>query len=651
MTAPSRRLAAVVALFAAIAMTLGITPAASAASLAHPPNGTYLVYKLGTKTLYLGAIAIAGDGRLVYCMEAGKDSDYSHNGEQAIGDSDAVRKLAWLADRYQGSRDAVTHAAIGFLVHREIDANTGGAWTTRLDAVRRQHGDAPETRAAQLWEEANANVPVDANVDADMTDGIRAGWVDARVTAASGAALAGVPYALRIQGPAEFVGNDGALAGKRVDGVTGTEAKRHAWRATGEGEVQVFASYDHPQANRVDSAQDFLTFGGQGRHEEQGVSFRVRKEFTPAVTTVASAKIVDAGQPVSDKVTSTVTGEDSHWPAGLELTAHGYYFDSIPSGRLVDRMQPKKGETVEEFLGRIERRGYTPAAWGETTFTGPGQTQEVTAHAEDGGEYRAPGRGGIGTWVWVFDQSRQSDEARPYVAGDSLSAFLDQSETNSNRAKVEVESSVTEHTAHVGSHLSDTITVGGFPDDHGLFAGDEAYGIGADEPLAQVSVWWAGDPSDPSNDAAYKPSGAEPPAGDDANHRLVGTWEYPAVNGVIRVGGGAADAHGNPVEIVAESHGWYVFVWSFKGDDRVMPASSRYDDQWEMTYVDDEPDEPEEEEPEEEEPEEEEPEEPEEPLPATGTDVAVGVGASAALIVAGGVMIVVVRRRRELQDA
>lgn len=66
---------------------------------------------------------------------------------------------------------------------------------------------------------------------------------------------------------------------------------------------------------------------------------------------------------------------------------------------------------------------------------------------------------------------------------------------------------------------------------------------------------------------------------------MIGVWDYPAVNGRIRVGAGAPDAHGDPVHIVAESHGWYVFVWSFDGDDRVMPASSAYDDAWERVRI------------------------------------------------------------------
>ena len=94
-------------------------------------------------------------------------------------------------------------------------------------------------------------------------------------------------------------------------------------------------------------------------------------------------------------------------------------------------------------------------------------------------------------------------------------------------------STVTEHSADIGAELSDTITVSGFPADHGQYAGNEEYEFAADRPYATVSVWWSGDPDNPSNDEAYKPSGGEVPTEDD-NHRLLATWEIPAMNGTFK---------------------------------------------------------------------------------------------------------------------
>lgn len=241
---------------------------------------------------------------------------------------------------------------------------------------------------------------------------------------------------------------------------------------------------------------------------------------------------------------------------------------------------------------------------------------------------------------------------------------MEATESNTSRRKLEVMSTVTEHSADIGAELSDTITVSGFPADHGQYAGNEEYEFAADRPYATVSVWWSGDPDNPSNDEAYKPSGGEVPTEDD-NHRLLATWEIPAMNGTFKIGAGALDAHGAPMYLTAERPGWYVFVWRFEGDDRVSPASSRYDDAWERVRVlppceSEKPCEPEE--PEEpcepgdsDEPcEPEEPETPEETagpspessLPITGGDVAVASVLAATALAVGLVLLIIVRRRQ-----
>ena len=632
-----RCMAALLAMLAtAAACAIGLAPAASAGTLAAPPDGTYLTYTVDGRELWVGAIGQDTEGRLVYCMEAGKDAQYDYSDELDVADSAQAARVAWLVDRYRATRDAHTQAAIGLLVHDAFDGNPA-EWARHRASIEAQYPTL-DARARELDREAAANAPEGVDVGVNVVDGIRSGWVDAHILNGDQGAVVGVAYRAVIEGPAQFVDEDGAPLGTSVSGVSQEQAVRHHWVATGRGEVKVNVEYDRHRLQQLVSEQDYIRYGGKDTVSNVGVTFQVRKDFTPSLSTVAVEKIVDAGRPVSDEVTSGVSGDDSHWPAGLELVAEGYYFDDIPAKRLVDRMSPKDGESVEDFLARVERRGYTPAAYGEAAFTDVGQTRVVTAHTAAGEEYLTPERGGVGTWVWAFDATDQSAQAREYVLADAVSGFLEAAETGSNRSKLDVESSATEHSAVVGSHLSDVITVSGFPDDHGLFAGDEEYGIGADEPLAQVSVWWSGDPENPDNDDAYAPQGADPPQ-EDAHHKLIGTWDYPAANGRIRVGGGSEDAHGEAVNIIAETHGWYVFVYSFGGDDRVEAAASRYDDRWEHTRVTgEEPEEPEEPET------PEEPEEPE-PLPVTGSALgALALTAVAALAV-GALTIAAIHRR------
>lgn len=571
-----RPMALIVGVIAALAICCGLMGSAHAGPLTAPADGTYLTYQYAGQQLYIGAIGTSERGH-VYCIEAGKAAELTYSQEVALADTDQARRVAWLAEEYRESRDARIHAGIGVLAHRyfDLDAN---AWQAHWAAIHTQHPDLART-ADELWNQAGQSMPASMHASYAYTEGLRSGTVNVGVLNSAGAMVAGVPYSVTLSGPAEFVGG-----GQRVQGTSADKTITHAWRATGEGEVSVSTTYQRPALQRLVSNQDYVRFAGNTDAPGSGVRFSVRKAFTPALGTVAEQHVVDAGQPVADTVTSGVAGATDHWVPGLELNATGWYFDRIDPEALDGAISPEQGQSAEAFLDDLASRGYKPAGYGEAVFDGPDQRATVQAHTADGKPYLAPAGGGFGTWVWAFERGRQSEQAREYMTRDVVTPFLEIPETNANRARVTVESTVTEHSATVGAELSDTITVSGFPDDHGSFDGDDAYGFGADNAYAQVRVWWAGDPDDPNNDEAYRPDTVEEPQEDD-NHRLLGVWEYPAVNGTIRVGGGAPDAHGEAVHITAEQHGWYVFVYSFAGDDRVMPVTSAYNDGWERTRV------------------------------------------------------------------
>ena len=183
------------------------------------------------------------------------------------------------------------------------------------------------------------------------------------------------------------------------------------------------------------------------------------------------------------------------------------------------------------------------------------------------------------TWVWTIARDEQGEDAdgkdaRQWMDKDAISGLLDVKESTSTRQHVSVDSTVSEHSAELGAPLTDRITIAGFPDDHGEFTGNERFGWKADERLATVRVYWSAD----------KPDSVVAPADDDT-HQLVGQFEYEARNGVLAVGGGKPDAHGEPVYIYADRLGYYAFVYGFAGDDRVMPVTSAWNDEWECTRV------------------------------------------------------------------
>ncbi|KFI50615.1 hypothetical protein [Bifidobacterium callitrichos] len=128
----------------------------------------------------------------------------------------------------------------------------------------------------------------------------------------------------------------------------------------------------------------------------------------------------------------------------------------------------------------------------------------------------------------------------------------------------------------VGSTIADTFDVTGFPDDHTTVDGDKAN-------VTVTLWWWSGGANFDTIKAEdlfsdlNRPVGNEEPY-EDRNHKRIGSWEYPAVNGRIRIGDGEEGSDGKPVTITVDKPGWYVFMWRFDGDDRAKAAATRFDD-------------------------------------------------------------------------
>lgn len=628
-----KRLGAMVtAVLACTTILAGQGAAALAATLHRPPAGTYVMLNYNNDSLYTGVVAVGDAGEQYYCIEAGAMLDYAPAAVSEMADSEAARRLAWIMEQYRDG-DSITQAAIAVVAQDHAGVRVDG-WSAMRQAVAQQY-PAAIARAEAMWNESAHQVAASAVVEQSYAEAQRTGSVNVSVQDTTGAALAGVPFTVTLQGPAVF-----ANGSTTMHGVSSGSAQQFSWTATGQGDVQASTSYDVRHVSVMDATQRLITLGSTRASSGSAVHFAVRKGFSPQLKTVTAAKIVDAGDTVADDVTSGLIDEQNVWPEGVEVRASGYYFDGLDVNVINGGIEPNDGESADEFLARLASLGYLPAAYGSASFTGVGQTVRVEAMREVEGSdlYRVSDSGGFGTWVWAIRAAEQSDETKGYIKHDWVSAFGEVSETNVNRSRVTVASTVTEHTAHIDSTLSDTITVSGFPADHGSFAGSETAGFGADNPIARVSVWWSGDEHDPEQDDQYIPSSEAVPTEDD-HHRRIGTWDIPAANGTFNVGAGSLDAHGNPITITAQRHGWYVFVWEFDGDDRVMPAASAYNDAWERVrvVVPETPEEPEE---------PEEPETPEQPaLPPTGAGVGPIVLCAVAALAVGAVMLACIKRR------
>ena len=533
-------------------------------------------------TYRIGPMAVDGQGRKAYCMETGTPDELWYAQELPIEDSEPARSVAHLAGALQDDDDPLNQAALAVLVHDHLDLQAD-AWKSRRSSLG---SDRPDVlaRAERLWGQAREETPVDGRLGVSFTEGTRKGVVNVRVTNAGGGAAVGVPFTLTLKGPAVFTANGKST----IQGTSISDGIDLEWSATGDGTVEAKLHYEITGAQHLISSQDYFRISGPRQAEAVAEVFQVRKSFSPALFSVVPDKVVNHGAAVQDTVISGTKAGDV-WASGVDVEAQGYYFDALMPQTLGEDFS-ETGASGTAYLDELKRAGHTPNAYASAVFGRSGESITVSATTDREGtqNYVAPLSGGFGTWIWIIAVDGQPKQTREFLQEDVVTRFPEPSETLSARAMVAVDSTVTEHSASEGSVISDTISVSGFPDDHGVFAGNAGFGFVADVPIATVSVVWSGDVNDQDKDALYEPRTVEVPT-EDAHHRVIGTWEYPARNGVIKVGGGAPDAHGDPVSIVASSHGYYVFVYSFPGDDRAMAVTSAYDDAWERVRVDQRP--------------------------------------------------------------
>lgn len=575
----------VAAAAAAVATIFGAAAGASAAegeklTAATPYNFSYLNEGIAYE---IGPVGYDGAGLDYYCIQQDKNTNYTVGAAATMQDSVNARKAAVLISRYPHSevKEDVTHAAIAVILHDFFDTSTGSHGWPSARAQLEQRYPQIFVRVDELLAEADAATPTRLATTLSYDEGRRNGAVTVSIDNARGEPVPGIAYTLTLDGPAVFP--DGTRTWRAV---SGAKAAVVPWTSTGDGDVRVSGAAVVPSVDVIASSQRLVRVGeGQAKAFDE-IRFPARKTFTPTIRTVTTPKVVTAGDRVTDAVAVGMAGPDDVWPRGETLTVDGWYFDGLDADAVTRRIDRQDGEDADDFVNRVAQAlGRQPVATAQLVFDAPGGEQTAVARDEDG-DYHATDASGFGTWLWAARRDRQRGSMGEYLVQDIVTAIVDGAETNvTRRDTVEVRSEAHEHTAHVGSQLMDTIWVSGFPDDHGRWEGDEAIGVGADEAYAQVNVWWAGGDGD---DDAWRPEGDGQPQPDE-HHRLIGVWDYAAVNGELRVGGGAPDAHGEAVEIVADAPGWYVFVWSFAGDDRVAPAASSYADGWERVRVTEEP--------------------------------------------------------------
>lgn len=560
-----------------VGVVFGSANTAYAATLTPADERYHVAFPYNDMEYYVGVAGLDASGNKYYCIEAGKLSDYVIGPTTVLASDENARRMAWILDRYRDT-DAATHAAIGIIVQDHFGRDRD-EWARQMAVIQ---GRYPEivAKAARIWDQSAGKTPAGTTVERTDAEALRSGSISVKVVNRAGDAIAGVPFTVTLQGAARFV-----QGGNTFSGVSTSAGSSIAWEATGAGEVTANTTYEYGRMHVMDSTQDMLAFDSMASTGGASTTFRVRKDFVPAVSTKVSEKVLDVASPVFDDVTSGVADADSYWVPDLELQARGYYFDGLDTGDVGNVITPNAQESADAFLARLATLGYEPVAYGKASFTGVGQQARVQAMTkpDDGAAYRTKQNSGFGTWVWVFRRSEQSKQAQEYLIGDWISPFMEATESNTSRRKLEVMSTVTEHSADIGAELSDTITVSGFPADHGQYAGNEEYEFAADRPYATVSVWWSGDPDNPPTMRRTSHLGRgshgrrQPPV---AGH-LGDSRDERHVQNRRRGVGRAWRSY-----VSDRRTAWVVRVrLAVRGDDRVSPASSRYDDAWERVRV------------------------------------------------------------------
>ena len=536
------------------------------------------------------------NGNPVYCIEAGVNITNTGNWEAATDRDSKI--AAYMVNQHQSDQSDMTQAAVAYAIHAHLDR--GESHFQQLIAVGLEGADinAVRTLADQFWNDAAANMPADIQANYQYTESKRKGTVNPGIKNGNGEYVAGVSYTLTINGPAVF-DNTGT---NTYSGVTSGQEEHIAWTATGNGNATLSVQYQDLNGVKLNSPGQDLFKKADPSTVTGSIQFEVVNNFQPTVTTEVSSKMLSAGETIKDNVTSGTANGDT-WIDGVTVKAKGYYFTGDKQTILQTIKQTGTVDDPEapaDYLQRVEDTLGQPVATAETTFTGSGQTNEVTAKASNGTDYVNPEDGLFGGWLWVIVLDEQEQDQKVYIKHSYIDEFGQVPETDVHCADLYEWSEVAEPHANLDADVRDVIHLRNIPLDFGEFDGSDEYGFGADNTRFSVEVWWAGSGTGVTEeDEQYIPASEDTPE-EDEHHKLLGTYEYDlkalidelgnSFDGSldVRVGGGDAGsplADGSNFSITADQTGYYTFVFRYEGCDRMSGFTSAYNDKFETTFV------------------------------------------------------------------
>lgn len=265
--------------------------------------------------------------------------------------------------------------------------------------------------------------------------------------------------------------------------------------------------------------------------------------FQPVVTTAVRDRVVEPGESFVDEWMFDAAAGDL-WlskrdgtpvPITAFGTLYGPFDVPVPEAADIPPDAPRAG-------------------WAQLSASGPGIQSTPTSNVAVGP--------GFYTWVVDIPRDWQPVASQPYLSGDFTTAFMIEAETATVRHTTAISTMAREYNVVIGGQAQDIITISGLPDSHGDFPG-----LGG----------WAPD-VDEITHTLYGPFRSPPTDRTDLTRAaVVSSVTTPARNGQYLIGTSG--------EFTLWDEGFYVFVSTFPGDDRVNAFATSPGDVLEQVYV------------------------------------------------------------------
>lgn len=467
-----------------------------------------------------------------------------------------IAQMAYIMKWYtpkslEFSNTDVDAAATGFLAHVNFE-NSGRAQANVNELLQLTPANV-QNRARQMVAEAKAAGVVGWEAGEPETTNHMYGTLDGiRLVNGNGAAAAGYPFTVTLNGPAVFdaTGTNtytGTTASTPINGIK--------WHSTANGKVFADVTYSNVPAPVLGYASP-----GGGRQDVifdiervtsktvQSPTWDVIFDFRPqGLSNVDTAKVIDSGAELTDTFTPNA---DPNYGDGKWLNIDGtnvpvnyraslYYIDPLAPAEQSDTV-PEGAELIKSVIVKAN---------------GPETVLTASAGA-------AP-KDGFYTWVWEVKADDQDAAWSQYIKADFVDDYGMADETTSVRHPAQIDSKLSVRDTKAGTYLVDDVFVTGMPSDHPNFEG--AAGFKADEKLI-------------SHEVLFFPAGLKvTEANRDKAEKIGQTVTIPAKNGVYPSVGDTSwiAKKGADGKLVA---GTYVFISTFAGDDRVTPLATSVED-------------------------------------------------------------------------